>query len=396
MNCSNPAWQPLEGYGVSNRTRACALEPKDPQYRHEHLVSPYKVFNSSGMYPLSNALYDPRVDRYSNLSFDYGFLGSPMLTNNSLDSGFALFQWELARGLTWIFSNESYEPSITSSSTFEAGICIFDLEMRVINARVQNGIYSERTIRSTTEIKSASNEYLPDDKMIFTYTPSCQDVGQAEPCSLEGMKTVELSIPFLEYHYLIAAIGNGFPSGNLTTSIERGLWSNDNAYLQVAELLYRSPNITKTMQTIAYYLTFALRANDTILAQQNDPQNKTVTSQNYVAPSHRINGTVYVQAVHLHVRWIWLTLPAALALIVAGLLFETIRLSQSDRIGIWKNNPLALLLNTEWRPEREAMGAATSAEIQNAGQTLEARVVQEGSEGEKMKRMVIVREKIGE
>jgi hypothetical protein len=232
--------------------------------------------------------------------------------------------------------------------------------------------------------------------MTFTYTPNCQDIGQAEPCSLEGIKTVELSIPVLTQRSLIAAVGESFLIGNLTTHRLGVDMSKDMPNPQAAELLYHSPNITKTMHNIAHYMTVALRANDTVLAQQNDPQNETTIPQSYVAPSHRVNGTVYVQVVHLRVRWGWLILPAALALIVAGLLIETIRLSQSDRIGIWKNNPLALLFNTEWRPEREGMGAATSAEIQKAGQTLEARVVQGGSEGEKMKRMVIVREKIGE
>jgi hypothetical protein len=345
------------------------------------------------MYFAHNALHGRY---YSNLSFDYGFPGSPMLTNNSLDSGSALFQWELARGLTLVETdNRVFEPFITSSSTFEAGTCILYMEMRVINAQVHNGIYSERTIRSTTEVKPVTGDITNwgDNSlnMTFTFTPNCQDIGQAEPCSLEGMKTVELSLPYATYINLIAAVGRALPIGNLTAVRRSGLSGGE-----AAQSLYRSPNITKTMHTVAHYGTVALRANDTILAQQNDPQNKTVTSQSYVAPSHRINGTVYVQAVYLRVRWIWLTLPVALALIVAGLLFETIRLSQSDRIGIWKNNPLALLFNTEWRPEREGMGAATSAEIQKASQTLESRVVQEGSEGEKMKRMVIVREKIGE
>ena len=164
--------------------------------------------------------------------------------------------------------------------------------------------------------------------------------------------------------------------------------------LQAAKSLCQSPNITKTMHTIAHYMTVALRANGTILAHQNDSQNKTDMPASFVAPSHRVKGTVYVQAVLLRVRWAWLVFPAALVLIVAGLLIETIRLSQLEGVGVWKNNALAVLLNTDWRPDRDHMGAATSEELEKLAEGLEARVVQGEGEGGEMKRMVVIREKV--
>ncbi|KAF2680030.1 hypothetical protein K458DRAFT_421844 [Lentithecium fluviatile CBS 122367] len=104
--------------------------------------------------------------------------------------------------------------------------------------------------------------------------------------------------------------------------------------------------------TAAHYMTVALRANDTILAQQNDPHNKTNIPADFVSPSHRVAGTVYIQAIHVRARWGWLALPGVLLLLTAGLLFETIRSSRSEAVGVWGNNLLAVLLNTEWRLRR--------------------------------------------
>jgi hypothetical protein len=143
-----------------------------------------------------------------------------------------------------------------------------------------------------------------------------------------------------------------------------------------AGVLDQSPNITKIMYTIAHYMTVALRANDTLLERQNEPDNSTRLPADYVAPSHRVNGTVYIQAVHLHVRWCWLAFPGALLLIVAGILFETIRTSRPEAVGVWKSNSLAVLLSTQWKPETGMMGATTSDELEKIAKGLEVRVVQ--------------------
>jgi hypothetical protein len=127
------------------------------------------------------------------------------------------------------------------------------------------------------------------------------------------------------------------------------------------------------MQTIARHLTVALRTNDTTLAHQDD--HSASLSASHVAPSHQVAGTVSVQIVLLHVRWGWLSFPAALLLLVAALLFETIRSSQPETVGVWKSNPLAVLLNTQWQPKTDMMGAATSDRLDNIAKDLEATVV---------------------
>ena len=280
--------------------------------------------------------------------------------------GSAILHWHLTRELMLGSNANGHSSSITPYSTFEARICIFYMSMQVIKPQVRSGLYSERILYSTTERKPTqaipSSSSPVKRNLTFTYTPNCEDlVPEGDRCSRDRLKSVEVSIPSFTGLNVVAAIGNNLPFGNVTIYRQSALRG-----LQATKSLYQSPNITKTMHTIAHYMTVALRANDTILAHQNDPQNKTGIPASFVAPSHRVNGTVYVQAVLLRVRWAWLVFPFALVLIVAGLLFETIRLSQPEGVGVWKNNALAVLLNTDWRPDRDHMGAATSEEIGRA------------------------------
>lgn len=130
------------------------------------------------------------------------------------------------------------------------------------------------------------------------------------------------------------------------------------------------------MHTIAHYMSVALRANDTLLAQQDDVNNATRLPVDYVAPSHRVSGTVYVQTTLLRVCWKFLLFPAVLVLLAAVLLFETIRTSRPDAVGVWKVNALAILLNTQWSPAPGMMGARTGKELDDVAEALEARVVQ--------------------
>lgn len=98
---------------------------------------------------------------------------------------------------------------------------------------------------------------------------------------------------------------------------------------------------------------------------------------------------------HLRVRWGWLAFPAALAIIATALLFETIRQSQPDGVGIWKDNSLAILLNTAWRSKRENMGVATSAQLERIADKLEATSLQGEYEGGRIVRRVEIRDKLG-
>jgi hypothetical protein len=295
LNCSNPALEPWPGYNFT----ACALEAKDPLYRSGDPASSHKVFESDGSYR-DGAPYLDRNAHCNNPNFEYGFPGSPESTTTSLDSGFTVFKWQAARNLTHEFNTRTYDSSLTSSSTLEAGMCIIYLSMDVIHAQVRNGEYSENIVTSTTEVSiiqepNSYNHSLSDGILVFTYTPACQDMAKAELCSLGDKKVMELKLSTTTHVNLIASIAKNLPTGNLTTLHESGLSGQ-----ATSESLYRSPNINETMHQIANYVNIALHSPD------------------FITPSHSINGTVYIHAVHLEVRWGWLALPATLSLIVAG------------------------------------------------------------------------------
>ncbi|KAF2822638.1 hypothetical protein CC86DRAFT_469951 [Ophiobolus disseminans] len=317
----------------------------------------------------------------------------PKTINSSASMGYAQYSWQLARDPIVGPGSSFREARISKSSTWEAGICIFYVSMQFIEAKVENGTYRERTIRTTTGLKPSPAvpvQSLPDTRNItFTYRHNCQDYKE-EPCSSNSLEPVELNISGETLWHIVGAIGKILPSGNLTTFRQSGLMFSGSSNSPAAESPYRSPNITKTIQTIAHYATIALCANDTILAHQDDIHNDSGLSTSHIAPSHRVLGTAYVQVEDLKIPWGWLAFPAVLALIVAALLFETIRSSHPDNVGVWKNNALALLLNTEWRLERACIGAATSEGVEKLAKGLEARVVQDGSD---KKRMVVIREK---
>jgi hypothetical protein len=269
------------------------------------------------------------------------------------------------------------------------------MSMQVMKAQVQNGVYSERVINETTAIQPGLNGTpnhfeSKEQDVVFSFQPECRTKAS---CIQIDAKPKNLTISVSTQVSIIAALRQLLPSGNLTAFRQSGLNPSPFTMSDGSKSLYRSRNITKTMHTTAHYMTVALRANDTILEIQNDPENRTHIPADYVAPRHRVVGTVFIQTTHLRVRWPWLALPAALVLVVAVLLFETIRKSRNEAVGVWKNNPLAVLMNTEWRPDRGQLGAATSDEIDEMAKQLEARVVHDSEDPQGCARRIVIRAK---
>lgn len=182
--------------------------------------------------------------------------------------------------------------------------------MQFISARVQDGLYEEHVLntstlthpQSQTPGSDPSTDGMSDtehDLLTFRGQPVCEKSKELDVCEQSrDIRAPNITIPRQRYINVVAALSKLLPSENLTTTRQAGL----SGLTPGAELLYRAPNITKTMHTIAHYMTVAFRANDTILAQQKDPNNATGLPVNYVAPSHRVADTVYIQVVLLHVR----------------------------------------------------------------------------------------------
>lgn len=349
---------------------------------------------------------------YNASAFDYGFPGDPSDRWSSINAGFAMFRWKLARNLLQFPRGRSHSSIITSESSVEAGYCMFYPSMQVIAASVQNGIYNESIIYSSTEIEpyvhsiptfgmeNGTHQMLLFDKGNITYTyrpPSCDATVSTQCPNEQQQQPVSITLSRDRYTNIMGAISMSLPFVNISAGLRSAIsTSGENG--AAAEILYRAPNIPSIMEAIAHYATISLRANDTILERQkhaNSSNAATALSTDYVAPSHRVAGTVWVQTMRLRVRWAWLAFPTVLLLLATGLLFETIRMSRAQSIGVWKQNPLAVLLNTGWRPETDAMGAAaTSRELEDVAGALEARIVG-ADEGKSGRRCVVVRKKMG-
>ncbi|KAF2132206.1 hypothetical protein P153DRAFT_429386 [Dothidotthia symphoricarpi CBS 119687] len=378
INCSDTTL-----FSWDNSTyKPCFMEAIDPEFRTANRTAPqYDVLTLDRFFDHVSP-FEPFKYPDARYNASYSFSETPKLGTSSVASGFTEIGWQIARNLT-VPPSSMYSSAIASSSTIEAHRCIFYLSMHEILARVQNGVYSEQTLSETTKLQSLKNlegaapapwtnetRLITDpDTMTFTYTPTCLSSNQC----IHG-DTAPRNITIKEYIYqsILAATAASevFELQGISTFGQNGLQGPESL-----QLLYRSPNITKTMYTVAQYINLALRSNDTTLHKQDDPGNSTKTPADYVAPSHRISGLVFVQAVQLRVRWPWLAFPIALIVAVIALLVGTIVASRHDKVGVWKNNPLAVLLNTAWRPDTDDMGAATSDGLEKLAKGLEARVV---------------------
>lgn len=425
----NCTWDPFPTLGVSVQCfddaasyfLNCSKQDSSSWPGHKYSSCNMAGLNIQQIYPPSSSMvYESRGSfmpisprshfaPYNSSNFDHGFSGEPKDIDTSMNAGFAMFSWNLARNLFIFDAGMARSSIITSESIIEAGYCIFYINMQIIRARVWHGIYEEHTIDSTTRIRpyrNTKNTSIPSgyskhyigldevNNLVYTYQPTCENsvaTGECEP--KEDLKPIDITIPRDRYLNVVAAIGKVLPSANVTTARQNGLHGSGYSNPEAAESLYRSPNITATMHTVAHYVSIALRANDTMLAQQNAATNSTEFLSNYIAPSQRVNGTVYDQAILLQVRWGWLAFPAGLLVMTIGVLFQTIQTSHSEPVGVWKNNPLAVLLNTQWTPEPGMSGAATSAELDKLAKALEVSVVR-GDEDGMPERSVMIRRRV--
>ena len=245
-------------------------------------------------------------------------------------------------------------PYINKNSKVESGMCILYSKMQVISAAVENGVYSETILRDETTISSNATA-LSDEESLnlnapieYSFKPDCNANPSAIHCNATDAK---VALTRKANMYLLSAVNNLFTENkdkeqNVTITMGGATFGP-----LMMKMLYQAANVTQSMENLAYYMTIALRSNDTTLALQQaaNPLNTTNFPENFVAPSHRVQGYAYVNQVHVRVTWAWLSAPALLLVLTAALLVGTMVGTREREVGIWKDNPLALLLHAQWR-----------------------------------------------
>ncbi|KAK0622261.1 hypothetical protein DIS24_g11244 [Lasiodiplodia hormozganensis] len=183
--------------------------------------------------------------------------------------------------------------------------CVLYACVNEYQASVNNGTFTE------TVIASYSNSTTPGSSDNITITPD--NTGQ----------------PFVIESYAWNAISQYFWSmwdGNVTGSTGEASATSDvlDAIYQLGDNTNGGENIT--MQALAMSMTHLLRTQKTLA-------NGTSTAK----------GLAWSSMTYVHVRWMWLILPAVLLALTLVFLIGTILMSAASGVAIWKSSTLALL-----------------------------------------------------
>jgi hypothetical protein len=140
---------------------------------------------------------------------------------------------------------------------------------------------------------------------------------------------------------ILESIATFFGVGNIPT-INNG----DIAGGTIQRMLYSGPSVSRDVKSFVHHLNIALRTDNTLSAYQSKHLNGRESFEHRPLQrlyEIRISG---YSASPRQVRWAWLALPALLLLLTLLLLAAIVITSYHKNLGIWKDNPLAILLHT--------------------------------------------------
>jgi hypothetical protein len=132
-------------------------------------------------------------------------------------------------------------------------------------------------------------------------------------------------------------------SGNAYTALT--------GYVTIANALYHAKNITDTVSNLARSMT-----------------NRVRLSQNTTA----VHGITYNDVTFIHVRWMWLSLPALVVLLANGLLVGSILLNRQRRVVLWKSSTLALLFHGLDGWHRDELDVDRASQIERKAKSMHA------------------------
>ena len=313
----------------------------------------------------------------SSLNESYWTL--PPRGNRSVDVAYLNVEWFTARGLAK--STSSRGPSYVShASRLEGRQCIIYSVVANVIPNVTSGLYAETFL-------SASMVHISDRgvatgtstrQLIYEAGQPCGMIDKARGCLTESSLTsVQLSMGVGDYIDLLAAISQPLGGGELLQRnatagnrqevlrfLEASSQSNNQAWRpppQGAGIF--KPNVTSSTEQALYntirQINVALRSNSTFETSLLEEQEQG----KIMASTQRITGTVMVDTPHIKVRWPWLAFPALLILGAVVLLWSTIIECGFEGVPLWKDNPLAIVMHTDWRRPNGTRVLKTSGDL---------------------------------
>ncbi|KAL0261322.1 hypothetical protein SLS55_002752 [Diplodia seriata] len=284
----------------------------------------------------------------------------PPLDIGNRNGGIALVQWLKVTGSIYRREDPALSTSIQQNTTFEARRCLLYVGVRIISARVDSGSYSETVLSEIIHADNASNGVMdlgPGPGLQFHLDGNAESHGVRATLRLPPDNWVMLSAELTENIFYV--------KGSLVNATQGpGTEGPD-----VARMLYATENTTQSLDHLAHYLNVALRANDTVLLQERTGNTSAIAS------SQAVNGTVWVQVIFVRVRWEFLILPAVLLVLTGFFLVVTMVKSQPKSVGLWKSNPLALLLHADQQGDRRPIPLTTSSALDRVAATMKVNIV---------------------
>jgi hypothetical protein len=367
LDCQEDTISCYNGNFASCKINACALNSKDDGF-FQYILN--ATTNTTQMVIRASKSSDMKLDPIRSRIFARltGLLGT--VSWAKITQAFVSQTLDLSRNPI---------RTLLPESTFEAFTCGVYMTVMQVQPNVTAGKYLEKVVNSfpqndnslqaPTETWNNTGFYFHDpehwnDLVYNAKIKSFKDVSQIR---VSGPAFQALASQLIQPEFLQGDVGTGN-----SDSAPRG--STD-----MATMLFRARNMTKAIETMAKFMTIALRSNDS-LSLQDDSHNASI-----VASSHAVFGQMQVDELYIRVKWAWLALPIIMLGFSVFFVATTILRTWDGPVGVWKESPLALLfhaavgdsfcqLQDELRSYRNGM-LDTVGYIETAATQLEARVI---------------------
>jgi hypothetical protein len=180
-----------------------------------------------------------------------------------------------------------------------------------------------------------------DSYFRYTHNPPCTSIRRLGKCYPGRAKSIDILLRDEENTRVLESIATVFGEGNKPTINNCNIAGGT-----IQRMLYSGPSVSRAVKSFVHHLKIALHTDNTLSAYQSKHLDDEEMQNTRIFEFHRVSGAVYVQKIHVQVRWAWLALPALLLLLTLLLLAAIVITSRHENLGIWKDNPLAILLHT--------------------------------------------------